>query len=326
MPAASTCAGRSWLDDPMGDELLRAPRLERGDLVRLVSPASFPDQAAVEDCVRTLEGWGLRVDVARHAMDEHGYMAGTDADRLDDLDQAFRDPQVRAIVATRGGAGASRIADRLDFDAVRADPKPLIGFSDITFLHLSLMRHCRLGNIHGCLVGEMAQASVRHLLMTADPIVLRRLPSAVSAAVEFAGRATGRVVGGNLASLATSVGVRVPSMDGAILLLEDQRVVGLGTIDRQLTQLLASGTLDGVAGVALGSFEGFRGYSDRGWTLIDVLADRLGALGVPVLGGLPVGHDLVGADGNPDQMAVPLGSLATIDTVDGTLTVEPVVR
>jgi muramoyltetrapeptide carboxypeptidase len=200
-----------------------------------------------------------------------------------------------------------------------------VGFSDITFLHLSLMRHCRLGNIHGCLVGETARASVRHLLMSADPIVLRRVPTAVSASVEFAGRATGRLIGGNLASLATSVGVRVPSMDGAILLLEDQRVVGLGTIDRRLTQLVHSGTLDGIAGVALGSFEGFRGYSDRGWTFVDVFNDRLGALGVPVLGGLPAGHDLTGADGAPDQMAVPLRSLATLDTTSGTLTVEPIV-
>ena len=96
-------------------------------------------------------------------------MAGTDADRLGDLDEAFRDPEVRAIIATRGGAGAYRIADRIDFEAVRADPKPVVGFSDITFLHLALMRHCNLGGIHGCLVGATAQASVRQLLMTDRP-------------------------------------------------------------------------------------------------------------------------------------------------------------
>jgi muramoyltetrapeptide carboxypeptidase len=313
------------LDDPVGPELLRAPKLVAGDLVRLVSPASFPDRETVDDCVRTLEGWGLRVDVAPHALDQVGYMAGTDAHRLRDLDEAFRDPNVRAIVATRGGAGAYRIADRIDFDAVRADPKPVVGFSDITFLHLAVMRHCNLGSVHGCLVGATAQASVRQLLMTTDPIVVRSKPTAVSASVAIAGRAHGRLIGGNLASLATSVGVRMPSMDGAILFLEDQRVVGLGTIDRHVTQLIESGSLDGVVGVALGSFDGFRDYSDRGWTVVDVLADRLGALGVPVLGGLPAGHDLVGADGTPDQMAVPLGSTATLDTVTGTLTVDPIV-
>ena len=252
-------------------------------------------------------------------------MAGSDADRLGDLNEAFRDPEVRAIVATRGGAGAYRIADQIDFAAVRADPKLLVGFSDITYLHLSLLRHCQLGGIHGCLVGDMAKAAVRQLLTTTDPIVLRRVPGAVSAAADVPGTVRGRLIGGNLASLATSVGVRMPSMSGAILFVEDQRAVGLGTIDRQLTQLISSGALDGIVGVALGSFEGFRDYADRGWTLADVLADRLGHLGVPVLGGLFAGHDLVGSGGTPDQTALPLGSLATLDTTDGTLTVDPVV-
>lgn len=309
----------------MADGLPLAPRLRPGDLVRLVSPASFPERAAVADCLKVLEAWGLRGDVAPHAFDEWGYMAGSDADRLDDLNQAFRNPEVRAIIATRGGAGAYRIADRIDFAAVRADPKPLVGFSDISFLHLSLLRNCQLGGVHGCLVGEAAQASVRQLLMTAEPIVHRRVPGAVSAAAEVPGTARGRLIGGNLASVATSVGARMPSLAGAIVFLEDQRVVGLGTIDRQLTQLISAGALEGIVGVAIGSFEGFRGYSDRGWTLADVLRDRLGQLGVPVLGGLFAGHDLHGHDGTPDQMALPLGSLATLDTENGTLTVDPIV-
>lgn len=290
-----------------------------------MSPASCPDRISVDNCLEVLHGWGLRGEVAPHAFDKLGYMAGSDADRLDDLNEAFRDPEVRAIVATRGGAGAYRIADQIDFAAVRADPKLLVGFSDITYLHLSLLQHCQLGGIHGCLVGDTAQATVRQLLTTIEHIVLRRVPGAVSAAADVPGTVRGRLIGGNLASLATSIGVRMPSMFGAILFIEDQRVVGLGTIDRQLTQLLSSGALDGIVGVALGSFEGFRGYSDRGWTLADVLADRLGHLGVPVLGGLFAGHDLISSGGTPDQTALPLGSLATLDTTDGTLTVDPVV-
>lgn len=314
-----------WLDGSVTATSLLAPRLRPGDRVRLVSPASYPDQASVDHCLEVLASWNLRGEVAAHAFDEWGYMAGSDADRLDDLNDAFRDSEIRAIVTTRGGAGAYRIADQIDFAAVRADPKPLVGFSDITYLHLSLLRNCQLGGVHGCLVGSSAQASVRQLLMTTDPIVLRSVPGAVSAAVQTAGSARGRLIGGNLASLATSVGVRMPSMSGAILFLEDQRVVGLGTIDRQVTQLIGSGALDGVVGVALGSFEGFRGYSDRGWTLADVLADRLGHLRVPILGGLFAGHDLNGPNGAPDQMALPLGSLATLDTDAGTLTLDPVV-
>ncbi len=299
--------------------------LHPGDRVRLVSPASYPDKAAVDRWLAILESWGLVPDVAPHALDEWGYMAGTDQDRRDDLNEAFRDPEIRAIITTRGGAGAYRIADALDWNAIAADPKPLVGFSDITYLHLALINQCGVAGIHGCLAGATAEATVRQLLMSTDPLTLTSNPDAVSAEISTPGLARGRLIGGNLASVATSVGVRLPSLAGAILFLEDQQVVGLGTIDRQLTQLLGSGSLDGVAGIALGSFEGFRGYSDRGWTLGDVLRDRLGTLGVPVLGGLYAGHDLAGSNGLPDQSALPLGSLATLDTADGTLIAGPVV-
>ncbi len=242
-------------------ESMLSPMLKPGDRVRLVSPASFTERAWVEESLAILERWGLVGEVGSHALDRFGYMAGTDDDRLADLNDAFRDPGVRAIVTTGGGAGAYRIADKIDFAAVSADPKPVVGFSDITAIHLALMRHCGLASIHGCLFGEQCQPSVRQLLMTTDPVILHRDPDAVSATFSVQGQARGPLIGGNLALLATSVGVRVPDLTGAILFLEDQRVVGLGTIDRQLTQSIASGTLDGVAGIALGSFEAFRGYT-----------------------------------------------------------------
>ena len=254
---------------------------------------------------------------------ELGYMAGSDAERLDDLNSAFRDPQVRAVITTRGGAGAYRIADDIDFAAVRSDPKPVVGFSDITSLHLSLFERCRLGSIHGCLVGSTAQTSVKQLLMSTEPITLKRDSRAVSASVQFSGHAQGRLIGGNLQMVATSVGVCMPPMAGAILFLEYHRA-GLGTADRYLTQLLRSNALEGIVGVALGSFECCRDFTDRGWSITDVLHDRLGELNVPVLSGLYAGHDLTDKNGDHDQSAVPLGSFATLDVDQGTLTVESV--
>ncbi len=103
------------------------------------------------------------------------------------------------------------------------------------------------------------------------------------------------------------------------MFIEAERSIGLGQIDRQLTQLIRSGSLRGVRGVALGRFPGFEDYADRGWTLVDVLTDRLGSLGVPVLGGLDVGHGV-------DPLSVPLGPFAILDTEAGTLTVAPAVR
>ena len=118
-----------------------------------------------------LGSWGLVVEIARHAFDAHGhYLAGRDEDRLADLNDALRDPGVRAIVATCGGKGAYRIADGLDFAAARADPKPLVGFSETTILHLALWQRCRVGGLHGphaawvdAFNGEEAAASLRRV-------------------------------------------------------------------------------------------------------------------------------------------------------------------
>ena len=306
-------------------DLLLAPKLQPGDLVRLVSPASYPDQQHIDNYKEILESWGLRCDVSDSVLGKHGYMSGTDAERLEDLNTAFRDPEVRAVIATRGGAGAYRIADDIDFEAVRSDPKLLVGFSDITFLHLSLLTHSNVGGIHGCLNGDITQNSTKQLLMTTDPVTVVSNSAAVSAAVKFEGRATGPIVGGHLQSIATSVGVRMPSMEGAILFLEYNRK-GLGTVDRYLTQLFRSGTLDGIAGVVLGSFECGRDFNDRGWAIADVLHDRLGLLNVPVLGGIDSGHDILDQHGNFNFSAIPLGSMATFDTYEETITIDPVVK
>ncbi|MGW5702434.1 S66 peptidase family protein [Amycolatopsis japonica] len=298
---------------------LIAPKPRPGDHVRLVSPASFPSRELVAETQAVLESWGLVVEIGKHALDQRGFLAGRDEHRLADLDDAFRDPAVRAVIATRGGAGAYRIADDLDFAAVLADPKPVIGFSDITALHLALRRHCGLAGIHGFLAGSRSATATRRLLMDGEPAVLHRDPRAMTVAAEVPGTAAGDLIGGNLGTIAHAVGVGLPSLSGAILFLEAERTMGLGQIDRQLTQLIRSGALDGVRGIALGRFPGFEGFTDRGWTLVDVFKDRLGSLNVPVLGGIDVGH-------GPDPLSLPLGTAAVLDTETGTLTVEPAVR
>jgi muramoyltetrapeptide carboxypeptidase len=174
------------------DAVLMPARLKIGDKVRFVSPASTPDRAAVWRRAAVLESWGLKVDVGEHAFRKLAYLAGPDEERLADLDAAFQDPSVRAIVATRGGKGSYRIAERLDFAAVRRDPKFLVGFSDITILHLSLWQHCRLIGVHGALmddegaIDEAGAAALRAILMTAAPIVIRARDNEPTAALTTA--------------------------------------------------------------------------------------------------------------------------------------------
>lgn len=298
--------------------------MQPGDTVRFVSPASTPEPATIEIAGRYLTALGLDVEIAPHAFDSWGYLAGRDEDRLADLDAAFRDPSVRAIIATRGGKGAYRIADRIDVDAVRADPKLLVGFSEITVLHMTLLRGCGLATVHGACwpphqFGGPAAASFEAAVLTADTIRIDAVPDEPTSSLTTTGQVTGRLIGGNQDSLATTAGWALPDLTGAILLLEGENQ-RLGHIDRQLTMLTNAGHLRGVRGVAVGRYTncGPDASTAGDWTVIDVLRDRLARLDVPILGGLPIGH-------GDDPRAVPIGTIATIDADAGTLSVAPAV-
>ncbi|MYV39652.1 hypothetical protein GT030_12425 [Streptomyces sp. SID1328] len=130
-------------------QTVRSPRLRPGDRVRIVSPASPPSREGVARGVEVLKSWGLRVELGEHVFDQWGYTAGRDEDRVFDLNAVFTDSGVRAVIATRGGKGAYRIVDDLDIGALRRDPKPLVGFSDITHLHLALWARGGLASLHG---------------------------------------------------------------------------------------------------------------------------------------------------------------------------------
>jgi muramoyltetrapeptide carboxypeptidase len=300
--------------------MLRSPRLTPGDRVAVVSPASTPRRDAVERCVEELRSWGLRPEIGAHAFDEQSFLAGSDEHRLADLNSALRDPGVRAVFATRGGKGAYRIADRVDFEAVRRDPKPLVGFSDITVLQLAVARHAGVTSLHGPMVswdervvGRAAIERLEAALMTTEPVSIESDPAEPTAALTTSGRATGRLLGGNQDSIATAAGWALPALDGAILLLEAFNL-RLGHIDRQLTMLANAGHLCGLAGVAIGRYTecGPDRNEPQGWSYLPHLRDHLDRLGVPVLGGLPIGH-------GRDPHAVPLGTTATIDADAGTL-------
>ncbi|SNR69800.1 S66 peptidase family protein [Actinoplanes regularis] len=294
--------------------------LRPGDRVRVIAPAGVPDTRLARG-IQILEGFGLVVEPGAHLHDRYGYLAGTDEARLADLNAAFRDPGVRGVFAARGGYGVQRIIDRLDLAAVRRDPRVFVGFSDLTVLSGRLWTGAGLVSFYGPMVnwtdsrtGPAEIESLRRAVMTTDPIVLTRDPAEPSAAVSVPGVATGTLLGGNLTMLQASLGTRdLPDLRGAILLFEDTDESPY-SYDRMLTHLIRSGALDRIAGVAIGQFTNAP-TTDGQWTVAQAVADRLGGLGVPVLGGLRVGH------GN-GQLTVPLGARATIDTAAATLTVE----
>ncbi len=302
---------------------VRSPQLSEGDLVAIVSPASYPTADHVTHMVDELEEWGLRVVVGDHVLTGHGPLAGDDSQRLDDLNRAIRNPEVRAILASRGGMGSYRITDHIDTDALRADPKPMVGFSDITNLSIAWWAKAGVPSIHGCIGHHIGADDVRHMLMDSAAITVTADPTGLTAPIRVKGLATGPLVGGNLRELAGTIGAGLPQLNGAILFLEDLRHIGIGQIDRNLTQLIRSRTLDNVAGIALGLFDGFEDYIDRNWHLLDVLDDRLTTLGVPVLGGIKAGHGGTDANGNPEQRSLCIGAPATLNTETATLAMSP---
>ncbi|MCY1695242.1 S66 peptidase family protein [Curtobacterium sp. SL109] len=297
---------------------MEATRLEprtlvNGDMVAIVSPASWPEESVPAWIARQVESWGLHAVIAPHTLDRRGYLAGSDADRAADLNQAIRDPEIRAVIASVGGCGSFRLVPDVDVDALRADPKMLVGYSDITALH-QVWNAAGVPTLHGAIAGAHGD-HVRRLLMEDADTVVEADRGALSAELTTSGSVEGRLFGGNLEMLARSVGVVDFDVAGGILLLEINRAAGLGMVDRALTQLRYSGALDGVVGVALGSIDQFAGYEDRGWTIVDTLRDHFDALGVPVLGGLPLGHI-------EDLVTVPLGTAAVLDVDHGRLTVD----
>ena len=226
--------------------------------------------------------------------------------------------------ATTGGKGSYRIADKLDFAAAARNPKFLIGFSDITALHLALLRGSGLAGVHGPLsswseeyIGPESVESLRRSLMTEADIILRSDPVESTSALTTRGKAAGPLIGGNLDTLAICAGWALPSLDGAILLIESVVGSGLGQIDRQLTMLANAGHLRGIRAVAVGQFTGFNPHGD--FTVIDLLRDHLKRWDVPILGGLPVGH-------GKNPRTVPIGTAAELDADAGTLCVSPSAR
>ncbi|QKW10155.1 LD-carboxypeptidase [Streptomyces sp. NA04227] len=296
-------------------ELRRPARLAPGARVAVVAPSGTVPAERLESGLDILRGWGLEPRVAPHVLDRHGefgYLAGNDADRAADFESAWCDPAVDAVICARGGYGVQRMVDLLDWEAMRAaGPKVFVGFSDITTLHEAIANRLGLVTLHGPMaagVDFLHSARARDHLHTTlfHP---ESVPVLGGGKTLVPGRASGVTLGGCLALLAADLGAPTarPSAAGGLLLIED---VGEETyrLDRYLTQLLRSGWLDQVAGIALGSWQDCGPEPE----LRPLFLDRLGGLGVPVVEELGFGHCA-------DALTVPFGVAAELDAYEGTL-------
>ena len=331
--AAALLAPAAGLAAPLSARR-RPPRLRAGDTVGLIEPAYFTaDAFDLEQVQATIRAMGLVPKPAPNLLSRYGYLAGSDAERGRAVNAMFADREVRAIFAVRGGWGSARIFPHLDFNLIRANPKLLIGFSDITALHLALAARTDCPTIHGPNAsgawGQLSWDSFRRLAFGAETPTWSspegtgdRLAPRSPVRTFRPGRASGPLLGGNLTVLTSLVGTPyLPSFDGAILFIEDTDEAQY-RIDRMLTQLSLAGILGRVAGVVFGQCTDCvarNSSSIGGFTLSEVLDQHLRPLGVPAFQGALFGHV-------ENQFSLPVGIRAEIDATAGTIRMlEPVV-
>jgi muramoyltetrapeptide carboxypeptidase len=294
--------------------VLYPPPVVPGDTVRIVAPSGPFDKTLFYRAVAWIAK-RYRVIWSRGIFERRGYLAGSDQRRLDELNEALYDPHARAVIAVRGGYGATRICRAADFGGLARHPKWCVGFSDFTALHLEALR-VGVASLHAANLGALGRGdeSARAAWLEAlEQPLARRTFSELE--VLSAGRACGTLVGGNLTLLftaAASGSLVLPR--GAILFFEEVNEAPY-RIDRMLTALCASGRLDAVAGFCIGDVADDARPGARKEACRAVL-DCLGHLGVPILAGLPIGHGVV-------NLPLPLGVPARLDAELGSLIVNP---
>ena len=277
--------------------------LNPGDAVGIAAPAGAFDPERFDQGVRVIESLGFTPVIPEAVFERKRYLAGSDARRADLLNRLFRDESVKAIMCARGGFGSLNILSRLDFQAIGENPKIFAGFSDISVLLSVIFEKTGLVTFHAPVVTSLAEAGERtKKALVAAFTNPQAMTLSVEAGVTVApGRADGVVRGGNLASLCQMTGTPYqPDFRGSLLLLEDVNEAPY-RIDRMLSQMRLAGCLDDVAGVMLGGFDRC-GDTDE---IHDIVKSRFPS-GIPILGGLPVGHD-------GENLALPLGLTATLD-------------
>jgi muramoyltetrapeptide carboxypeptidase len=284
--------------------------LRPGARIAVVSPSAVYEPARLEAGIATIAGWGYEPVRGPHLGRTHRYLAGTNQERAEDLRWALESDDVDAVWFARGGYGTIHCLDAIDWDATR--DRPVIGFSDATALFSAMRGEERGIAVHGPVLHSLAdhadeasRARIRALL-AGDPVP-RLAGRTLVGPEQF--RVSGPLVGGNLCVLASLCGTPwALEAAGAIVLLEEIAEPPY-KVDRLLTQLVASGALEGVHGFALGTFLGADAPKGADWSVADVVAEVLGPLGVPIVHGMPIGH-------GPENHAVLLHRSVTL-TPDG---------
>lgn len=298
--------------------------LNPGDTVGLVSPSKATDQLLdVQIATEVMQALGLTVKAGAHLTSRRGHLAGTDAERAADINTMFADNDVKAIVCLRGGSGAARLLPLLDYELIKAKPKILLGYSDITALHSAIQAKTGLVTFHGPngsgswnqfnaeqfrqLFFQRQAMQYHNLAGDEDELVPRQNRTITITP----GKVQGDLIGGNLTVLTALAGsAYLPDFSGKILFVEDVEEAPY-RIDRMLTTLKLMGALDKIAGFIFGQCTACNPDGGYGWLTMDqIFDDHIKPLNIPAYRGAMIGHI-------KQQFIVPVGGRVELDADAG---------
>lgn len=266
--------------------------LREGDVIGLICPASGIDEDRWEKSKQRIEEIGLKPLMAKHVLQKTGYLAGIDQQRINDLHDMYKNPQVKAIWAIRGGYGTARLLPLLDFNLIKRNPKPLIGYSDLTVLLNVISQKTKSVNYHFTMPGTeftaFGLAQIKHHLMQESKW---EYPLDSDIMIQNNLKAIGRLLGGNLSVLVSLIGTQYEvNLDNSILFLED---VGEKPyrIDRMMNQMKQAGSFKKVKGLIIGKFEDCEGeLLDSDKSLTDLIMSYFTEKPIPIISNAPIGH------------------------------------
>ncbi len=268
------------------------PKLEANDTIALISTARKTDHANIAYATKLIQKWGYRILEGKNLYKEDHQFAGTDAERLQDLNDAIRNPDVKAILLARGGYGTARIVDGVDLKALHNQPKWIIGYSDITVLHNHIYKHIGMASLHATMPLNFQDNTPQALHSLQDGLKgISHETEIMHHRLNVAGEATGELIGGNLSVICSMMGSST-QMDtkGCILFIEDVDEY-LYHMDRMMVCLKRAGMLSAISGMVVGSLTNMRDNQiPFGMNADEIIANNVAEYGYPVCFNYPSGH------------------------------------
>lgn len=270
------------------------PPLKKGSCIRLISPSGIVDKSRIEASAAILEKWGFDVIFGHSVFFRNGIFAGSDEERLSDLQKALDDPKTAAIICTRGGYGMSRMIDRVDFTGFKKHPKWILGFSDITVLHAAVNKQCNVCSLHGPVLNSFTTFGEDDATLSYVLNCLKgELPEYLLPAhpLNREGKSTGIFSGGNLSLLYNLRGTPNDiNPKGKILFIEDIEEYHYH-LDRMMMNLKSGGVLKQIAGLVCGGFTEMKDSDTPfGKNAEEIILEAVAEYDYPVLFGFPAGH------------------------------------